>query len=241
MAGCIAVSVFNDAFKSIILALKSDVPGDSKIAKRLRREYRYFDRETTSYIDAFIAAESMLGEDGSLNNPLTSPHIPIIAGQSSEQLMNAVKNQDYVQALIKLLFVTASLYAGKASSNIVSQVISSILGARDATLDDVMDEGVAEAVGDLRTAPLGDELRKKMRIACERPPTGSSILDLAQEIGSNLDLGQLLGAVTSGQGLAGVMSTVDTMVRDRLSRGDIDTQALAEDASKVMDMVGRKA
>jgi hypothetical protein len=211
---------FNVVFRELLLLCRSET-GSSEVKSAIKRDYKKFDSDTSSHIEAFR-------EDGDslCGFPLVKTVSDFEDSSATEQ---AFHMHECLLALSKLQALSpASCVADAVIDAMVKGDPSAIAGV---VLDKALAEELASAIGH-----MGDDLRA----ALPAPKGSQDIMTIARDVSKSIDIESIMrnGMDPNSASMQDMLSNVSRDIQGRIDSGDVDQDALMEQATAMLAGLG---
>jgi hypothetical protein len=211
---------FNAVFRELLILCRAET-GSSEVKSAIKRVYKKFDSDTSSHIEAFQ-------EDG--ENLCGFPFVKTLADfEDSSATEQAFHMHECMLVLSKLqALAPAPCVADVVIGAMAKGDPSAVAGV---VLDKTLAEELVTAIGH-----MSDELRAALPV----PKAGQDIMTIARDVSKSIDIESIMrnGMDPNSASMQDMLSNVSRDIQGRIDSGDVDQDALMEQATAMLAGLG---
>lgn len=234
---------FNAFMRDLLLLIKRECPSD-KTTSSIKKKFKFFSADSTGYIKRFCDSgphpTDMNGwlagtsDDAVAWEPIPSVRRNYLKNHLSESGANSAK------ALVSGMALFAGMHADEVDCETCAAVCSAICNRDKSRMCEVvMDDDALKLANTVIDWDIPSRIDAVLKSCSKQKPErmdeSSSLIRLAKEISSEVDVASILSGGKTG-GLDGLIGDIQKKLASKLSAGEFESDELMADAQRILKM-----
>ena len=221
-----------NAFERELVLIAKKCCGTKHVAA-LKKRFRLFDIESSSYASAFIASV----EIATSTRPNDISEVLICSGVRFGDIRDAAGGSTEHECLVLGMLLYANLINDCAGNEIAKAVACALVERKpEKVVNVVLDEDLLEMIEKLCALKLPERVIAVLEKMCSVGGGGGDlgIIELAKDISRNMDMSTLLDPSSGGADMSGLFATINAKVQQRMRDGSVNPDKLCQEAQSIL-------